>query len=397
MEYFPTILALVRAAIKQPNPVVVSQANRLVKALRMNGEDVEADAVSKLLEGRKRSSRIEPSRVVLSLAGLPGEKITPNVRPPVDKETGTSLADIRLPTPKGAELAPVLNTTLQISVSSLIEEWQNIDQLQAVGVRPPLNCMLYGAPGTGKTRLAHVIGLEVGLPLVTARLDGLISSYLGTTARNISALFAFANRYKCVLLLDEFDAIAKVRDDPHEVGEIKRVVNTLLQCLDARSQLGITIAITNHEHLLDSAIWRRFDTRILVPKPDFQSRFHIVERYANSLDLTQPELRFLVWLTDDFSGSEIETLANALKRSAVLSTAKKFMFLKAIATHAMLSANHQKYKKWRQLLGPTESLAGVLNDDKDLAFTQEDLAQILGKDQSTISRWTRKLKEQETI
>lgn len=62
-----------------------------------------------------------------------------------------------------------------------------------------------------------------------------------------------------MLLLDEFDAIAKVRDDPHEVGEIKRVVNTLLQCLDQRNQLGITIAITNHDQLLDTAIWRRFD------------------------------------------------------------------------------------------------------------------------------------------
>lgn len=77
------------------------------------------------------------------------------------------------------------------------------------------------------------------LPLIVARLDGLISSFLGTTARNISNLLTFANRYKCVFLLDEFDAVTKLRDDPHELGEIKRVVNTLLQCIDSRADIGL--------------------------------------------------------------------------------------------------------------------------------------------------------------
>ena len=81
------------------------------------------------------------------------------------------------------------------------------------------------------------------------KLDGLVSSFLGTTARNIGNLFAFANRHRCILLLDEFDAIAKVRDDPQEVGEIKRVVNALLQNLDTRRDVGFTIGITNHPKL----------------------------------------------------------------------------------------------------------------------------------------------------
>src|SRR5207247_10685382 len=104
---------------------------------------------------------------------------------------------------------------------------------------------------TGKTRLARWMAAQLELPILLARMDGLVSSFLGTTARNIGNLFGFANRYRCLLLLDEFDALAKLRDDPQEVGEIKRVVNALLQNLDARSDLGLTIGITNHPKLLD--------------------------------------------------------------------------------------------------------------------------------------------------
>ena len=86
----------------------------------------------------------------------------------------------------------------------------------------------------------------------------MISSFLGTTARNIGTLFDFANRYRCVLLLDEFDAVAKLRDDPQEVGEIKRVVNTLLQNIDKRREVDTPSPSPITKDCLDSAILETF-------------------------------------------------------------------------------------------------------------------------------------------
>src|SRR5690606_5258195 len=140
----------------------------------------------------------------------------------------------------------VYGTVVSETVEGLLQEWTSEAALQEVGVSPTRSLLIYGPPGAGKTITAHYIAARLGLPLIVARIDGLISSFLGTTARNIANLFDFANRYACVLLLDEFDALAKLRDDPQEIGEIKRVVNTLLQNLDQRRSFGITIAITNH-------------------------------------------------------------------------------------------------------------------------------------------------------
>src|SRR5262249_18998967 len=155
--------------------------------------------------------------------------------------------------------------------------------------------LIFGAPGVGKTRLARYVARRLRLPCVEARLDGLISSFLGTTARNIGGLFDFANRYRCVLFLDEFDAIAKARDDAQEVGEIKRVVNTLLQCMDRRNGRGFTIAATNHDHLLDAAVWRRFEARIHISLPDAETRSRLLDQFVRPLRLQPTERKLLVW------------------------------------------------------------------------------------------------------
>ena len=226
-------------------------------------------------------------------------------------------------------------------------------------------------------------------------LDGLVSSFLGTTARNIGALFDFADRYRCILFLDEFDAIAKARDDKQEVGEIKRVVNSLLQSLDARGSHRFTLAATNHEHLLDGAVWRRFEARINIPLPGARVRKTILTRFLNPLRLSDAEMKMLTWLTEGMSGSELETLVIGGKRYFVLHSTEdnerkgqsrkmQEILLAALKRQTLLNAKLFDDRRHKLLLGTVENLSDALVEEADL--TQKEVATILGVSQSTVSR-----------
>ena len=387
MDYFPVVLGLCRASLQTGNEAVRSHIERLMRALEAEGATEQVEQLRKLLRPQSKSAELTPSRVVLSRLAIAGEVLTPSVRPPVDKETGAVLAEIVVPSDETPQ--PIFNPDLSASISSLLEEWKNADALRNAGLRPALSTMIFGPPGTGKTMLAHYIGAQIGLPVVVAKLDGLISSFLGTTARNISNLFAFADRYRCVLLLDEFDAIAKLRDDPHELGEIKRVVNTLLQCVDARSSVGFTIAITNHEALLDPAVWRRFDVRIEVRPPIFQVREEILRSRLPTIAAQPERLRFLAWLMDGTSGSDIEKLSDFLRRQLAIQK-EIFDFFQSLRSYVVLSAQQSNGERRLLIAGDQEKLVNALIDDEETPFNQEQMAALFGKGQSTISRWAKK-------
>ncbi|WP_256225788.1 AAA family ATPase [Pseudomonas sp. RIT357] len=393
MEHFSIVLAVCRAAMQTPNPAIENHLRRLAKALEKDGQGAQAQGLAKLLQAPGKSVEIQPSRVVLSLASMGGELLTPSVKAPVDRETSAPLAEIIFPD-FVRPVVPIFDTGLSGSVDGLLDEWRNIDRLKAAGVKPALSLMMFGAPGTGKTLLAHHMAKELGYPLVVARLDGLVSSFLGTTARNISNLFTFANRYKCILLLDEFDAVAKLRDDPNELGELKRVVNTLLQCLDERSSIGFTVAITNHESLLDPAVWRRFDIRIEVPKPNWDARVQILKaQFSGGMKISAVQLLFLAWVSKGYSGSDIEKLSDFVKRRFAI-LADKYEFIESVRKYVQLSAQVLESENRDLVIGRSEDLAYALAHDAEITMPQDKLAELFSRTQSTISRWVRKEKTQ---
>jgi SpoVK/Ycf46/Vps4 family AAA+-type ATPase len=140
--------------------------------------------------------------------------------------------------------------------NDFLADVENIDRLSTKGLASPLALMLSGPPGTGKTLLAGHIAARLNRPFFVARLDSVISSLLGDTSKNIRAVFEFVPSRNAVLFLDEMDAIAKLRDDRHELGELKRVVNTVIQGLDTLDAHAVVVGASNHAHLLDPAIWR---------------------------------------------------------------------------------------------------------------------------------------------
>ncbi len=202
------------------------------------------------------------------LAGGVRTAVAPDVAlppPPKDREGEWPLAEVRHPRRALDDL--VLSGHLLDQLKSLMLEYGRWEELDRRGVPRRQRLLLYGPPGCGKTSAAEALAAEIGLPLVIVRIDAVVSSYLGETASNLHRVFNFVNEGSWVLLFDEFDALGKARDDPGEHGEVKRVVTAFLQMLDAFRGSSLLLAATNHEQLLDPALWRRFDDVLEFKRP----------------------------------------------------------------------------------------------------------------------------------
>ena len=394
LKYFNIIQALSRSALTTPNEAIMHQIKRLKESLEKDGFVKESKSLEAMLTTSESSFNMAPSKIQKSFVVLKGEELTIKTSIPVDKETSTPLAEVFFPD-NLPEAAPVFDENIQLAIQSIVNEWSKFDQLMEINAMPASSCLIYGAPGTGKTHLAKWIAKQIGLPVVLARLEGLMSSYLGTTSRNIGNLFTFSNRYKCILLLDEFDAIAKLRNDPQEVGEVKRVVNTLLQSLDSRHEKGFTIGVTNHESLLDPAIWRRFDIQVEIPKPSSEVMIQLLKKFITPLEFNESEIKFLAWCLDGSSGADSEMLSKWLIRAFVLE--KKSNIVDVMKQFALLNSGRVNVVKRNIMLHNDEDFIAMLLNDKTYLFKQKDIASLFGMTPSSLSKQLSKFKDSEKI
>ncbi len=162
---------------------------------------------------------------------------------------------------------PIWAQEVESELDSLLAERERADELFVAGLTPSRSVLLVGPPGLGKTLAARWLAEKLARPLLTLDLSSVMSSFLGKTGSNIRVVLDFARKQPSVLLLDEFDAIAKRRDDTAEIGELKRLVTVLIQAIDEWPADGLLVAATNHPELLDPAIWRRFDRVVEFPHP----------------------------------------------------------------------------------------------------------------------------------
>lgn len=239
---------------------------------------------------------------------------------PVDTESRMEIVEVTMPQIDVSNI--ILGKYAQDEIMGFIECYKSRDNLMKAGIESSNSLLLYGPPGCGKTTVAQYISSVTGLPLVTARLDGLISSLLGSTAKNIRKIFDYASKRECILFLDEFDVIAKLRDDKNELGELKRVVNSLIQNIDGLNNNSILIAATNHHELLDPAIWRRFSKVITLDKPQKDEIRKLIEIYLGSVPnvilKNDKKLDQLANAFMSFSHSEIKTTVTNTVRNSII-------------------------------------------------------------------------------
>ncbi|MBO9729694.1 MAG: AAA family ATPase [Chitinophaga sp.] len=190
-----------------------------------------------------------------------------------DKEA-TQLDDIFLPAEK------------RKAIEQLIKEHYYVEELQQYGLPVNNKIMLHGASGCGKTTTAKAIANALGKPLFILNLSNIICARIGETSQNIKAVFDKASREKAVLFLDEFDQIGKARgDDQQDVGEMRRLVNTLIQLIDYFPEKALLIGATNHVHIIDHALIRRFQVNLSFEMPSEE----VLNNYYDTLLSRFPE------------------------------------------------------------------------------------------------------------
>ena len=298
------VIRIIEGGLSGDKTKVLNYATRLADNLEREGEAAFVRKIRSAIRGK--------SNGVATLDGFETR--------PVDQESRLEIVDVERVALEETQL--ILSEYIQSELDDFICGYEKNDTFASVGMDSPCNMLLYGPPGCGKTSIARLIAAKTQLPLVTARLDGLVSSLLGSTAKNIRKVFDYAARQECVLFLDEFDAIAKARDDANELGELKRVVNSLLQNSDNFGRSGILIAATNHHQLLDPAVWRRFTKTLEVPMPGSAELTEYAERFIVPIMGERLKPQTLTALKD-LSYSNLEVVVRNAYRSAVLEGSTK--------------------------------------------------------------------------
>lgn len=235
---------------------------------------------------------------------------------PKDRRNGDTL--IALKESRVSQDQIVLQEAPNRKIQRLLEEHRKRDRLAHYGYRAKNKLLFWGPPGCGKTFTAHYVAHELGLPIGIIRLNAVISSFLGDTASHIQRVFDLAAGSPMVLLLDEVDAIAKERDDPNDVGELKRVVNSLLQAMDTFiSSESIIIAASNHQYLLDPAVWRRFDDIVHFAMPERDEREQYLRLLLNGIEF-QGSFAHLAKILQGLSFADIQRVTIEAVKTRIL-------------------------------------------------------------------------------
>lgn len=366
-ELFRIINGALRLDIDKVRNYTAFLADKLESA----GDKSSANLLRKMLQENDRQLRP---------AGSSFTKILP-----IDSESRFPLLE-RVNTKENQEPPIILPQEQWDVVNEFLSVAKSHAQFEAQGVPSSLSFLISGPPGTGKSRLARYIAKELGVDLYIARLDGLISSFLGNTSKNIRALFDFAAKTPCVLFLDEFDAIAKLRGDNQELGELKRVVNSFIQNLDMLGAQSTVIAATNHEELLDSAIWRRFSYRLSFALPSTELRQKMWKQFISPLNFEDKTIDLLVDLSEGFSGSDIQEVSLRLQRWKIINQTTPLLkdAFKVLQNIAIGEERRFLSKlKGKDPLG----ISTALHNRNPALYNSSAIAQLIGISKATAYRW----------
>jgi SpoVK/Ycf46/Vps4 family AAA+-type ATPase len=211
-----------------------------------------------------------------------------------------------------------LTEALRTRLDRVVVEQRPRERIREHGFSPMRKLLLVGPPGTGKTMTAAALAGELGLPLFSIQLDGLITKYMGETAAKLRLVFDAIQSTRGVYLFDEFDALGGERGAKNDVGEIRRVLNSFLQFLEQDESDSLVLGATNHVGLLDRALFRRFDAVLeyALPTPDVAAR--VMRARLGLLDTSAVDWERAAVAAVGLSHAEIAMACEQAAKNAIL-------------------------------------------------------------------------------
>lgn len=213
----------------------------------------------------------------------------------------------------------ILSEPLANKLQDLVREQQRRAWLREHGKVPHRRVLFLGPPGSGKTMTAEALAKQLKLPLYVIRLEALITRFMGETAAQLRLVFDEVDQRRGVYLFDEFDALGTRRDSTNDVAEMRRVLNSFLQFMEApNSTDSVVVTATNFPDLLDSALLRRFDL-VLEFKPPMPEHVREIVK-ANLRPLKHPRLgwKLITAAAAGLSQSEIARATEDAVKTAIL-------------------------------------------------------------------------------
>lgn len=354
LKYLPD---LVSAGFKHDNSTLESAVITIIRILNKSSEDKKIVTQLSDILGKHQSGTLEKNKFSRSFTALQNDNSNDYfkiIRPQV------SLSEIEI------------DIKTKRTVVDVISSYKKKELLLVNNINYIKKVLITGKPGTGKTSIGQVISSELNLPLYYVNISMLFSSYLGNSAKNLGSLFDQMSNKEAVFLFDEFDSLAISRTKENEVGEMRRIVNSILTFLERWEGNGIIIATSNETTNLDEAIWRRFDVKLQLGMPEENIRFKLISRFLGEY-VSSNELKVISKMTEGYTPAELELLAQNSIRTHLLNDTP--VFLRIVQDVAADSLT----KKDKILVSK------LLNEH----ITYREIGETLGISKSTVARYVK--------